>query len=84
MNTSIGSTISNQCSLISIQSKGDSKYAYGGYYEAYIFGTYRFTSTDGRGNNIYRNITSPISNIEDIYYFIFKDMDDNWVVRAAS
>ena len=78
MNIPIVSTISNQCSQISIQSNGDSKYAHDGWYEEYLFDSYRFVSTDERGNTIYH------ANIQDTDRFIVKDMGNDWVVRTAS
>ena len=78
MNIPIVSTISNQCSQISIQSNGDSKYAHAGFYDEYLFGAYRFASIDSRGNNIYH------TNIQGEDVFILKNMRNNWVVRNAS
>ena len=71
----IVSTKSNQCRQISIQSNGDSKYVHDGRYEEYIFGAYRFFSTDERGNNIYH------ANIRGTDSFIVKTMENYWVVR---
>ena len=75
MHIPIVSTISNQCSQISIQSNGDSKYVRDGSYEKYVFGAYHFVSTDERGNNIYH------ANIRGRDWFIFKTMKNNWAVR---
>ena len=78
INFPIVSTISNQCSQISIQSNGDSKYVRDGYYEEFLFGAYRFASIDSRGNNIYH------ANIRGNDWFIVKDMENDWVVRTTS
>ena len=78
MNIPIASTINNQCSQIAMQSNGDSKYVDDGYYELFLFGAYRFLSTDERGNNIYH------ANIRDHDWFIVKKISNNWVVRTSS
>ena len=78
MHFPIVSTINNQCSKISTQSNGDSKYVHDGWYEEYLFGAYRFVSTDERGNNIYH------ANIRGTDWFIVKAMINIWVVRTAS
>lgn len=75
MNIIIVSTISKPCSEIIIKSIGES--TYDGWYERFIFGTYRFVSLDARGNNIY------YANIKDTDWFIVKDMENNWVVRIV-
>ena len=74
MDIPIVSTISNPCSAISFESNGDSRYALGGSYDKYIFGTYRFASIDPRGNNIYH------ANIHDRDSFLFKNLLNYWVV----
>ena len=78
MHFPIVSTIKNQCTQISIQSNGDSKYVHDGWYEEYLFGAYRFVSTDERGNNIYH------ANIRGTDWFIVKDMENDWVVRTET
>ena len=75
-NISIESTISIQCNQITVQSIGDS--TYDGWYERYIFGTYRiYQRTDPRGNYIYH------ANIQDTDWFIIKDTENYWVVSVA-
>ena len=54
-------------------------------YEQFVFGIYRFVLIDARGNSMYhanmQNVPS-MPNIQDM--FIFKDMENNWVVGIAN
>ena len=77
MNILIGSTLGIPCTHITIQSTGESAYVRGGEIEQYIFGTYRFISTDARGNNIYH------AHIQGIDRFITKNNDNRWVVNIT-
>ena len=72
MNIPTVSTISKPCNEIIIRSNGES--SYDGWYEQFVFGTYRFVSIDARGNNIYH------ANIQGTDWFIVKDVDNYWVV----
>ena len=64
--------MSKPCSEIMIRSIGES--SHDGWYERYIFGTYRFVSIGARGNNIYH------ANIQGTDQFIVKDVENDWVV----
>ena len=76
MNIPVVSTISTPpCSEVIIQSFGETTYP--GWYESLVFGIYRFVSIDVRGNNIY------FANIQGTDSFIFKDMENDWVVRIV-
>ena len=72
MDILIVSTASTPCNYILIQSIGES--TYDGWYERFIFGTYRFLWIDERDNYIY------FANIEGYDRVIFKDMENDWVV----
>ena len=75
LNISIVSTLNDPCPQMSIQSSGES--TYDGWYEQWIFGSYRFASIDARGNHIY------YANILGEDTFICKDMENDWVVRSV-
>ena len=77
MNIPPGSILSSPCAHITIQSTGESAYALDGFYERYIFGTYRFVSIDARGNNMYH------ADSQGRDLFITKNMDSHWVVNIT-
>ena len=73
LNIAIVSTVNDPCPQMSIQSNGES--TYDGWYEQYLFASYRFASIDSRGNHIY------YANIRGKDRFICKKFNNNWMVR---
>ena len=86
INIPVASTMSTSCNQIEIQSLGDSRYTRDGWYaKNAIFGTYRFASTDERGNRIYHANVQRDRDIatetEDEDIFICKSIHNLWLVR---